>query len=433
MRAEIISVGTELLLGNIIDTNAAWIARQLAVYGIDLFHKATVGDNLPRCAATIAQALTRAEAVIITGGIGPTPDDVTREAIAQALGVSVVAQADLEAELRRRYAQWNRVPTPAALKQATLPAGAQAIANPTGTAPGVLATCPNEAGEGSDEGRGEYYGERVIYALPGVPSEMRRMMEETVLPDLRWRYQLSGGLFTRVLHTHNIGESDLADRLDDLLRSQVNPTVATYVKTGEVEVRVTARAPDRAAAEQLFAPLEAEVRRRIDAFIHGIDELGLEHRLAERLRARGATLAVAESCTGGQVGERVTSQPGSSDYFRGGVVAYANEVKERLLDVPAELLARSGAVSAACAEAMAVGVARRLQADYGLATTGIAGPAGGTPDKPVGLVYVAFADAAGRTIDVLEQRFPGDRAGIRERTTLAALELACRQLDEAEQ
>ncbi len=412
MRAEIVSVGTELLLGNIVDTNAAHIARDLARYGVDVFHHSTVGDNVDRGAATIAHALARADAVIITGGIGPTPDDATRASIAQALGVPLERRAELMAAIRERYAGFGRTPTEAAFKQADMPVGAEVIPNPTGTAPGILAV---------QEGR-------AVYAMPGVPSEMVRMFAESVLPDLRARFALDTGLFPRVLRVRGMGESDIATRLEDLLEGNVNPTVATYVKTGEVEVRLTARATDAAAAAALIAPVEQAVRERLGGVIYGVDDEGLEDRLGRLLETAGATLATAESCTGGRIGDRITARPGSSRYYVGGVVAYSNPLKESLLGVPAGVLAADGAVSAACAGAMARGAAQRLGADVGLATTGIAGPDGGTDEKPVGLVHIAVYDRRTETVEAVERRFGGDRQMIKERTVLEALELACRHI-----
>ena len=417
MRAEIVCVGTELLLGNIVNTNAAHIAQDLAVYGVDVFWHSTVGDNLTRCADALQLALERNDAVIVTGGIGPTPDDTTREALALVLGVGLERPTELLAVLEARYAAWGRQPSLSSLKQADLPSGCAPITNPTGSAVGVLAA----------PSHGPYAG-KVIYVLPGVPSEMARMLGESVLPDLRARFGLHTGLVARVLRTRNIGESVLADRLSDLLTECTNPTVATYVKTGEVEVRLTCRARDAAEADLLFAPLEIAIRERIGEFIFGVDAQGFEQQLGGLLRAGGRTLATAESCTGGAVGDRITAVPGSSEWYLGGVVAYSNEVKTSLLDVPQAVLRDAGAVSEACARAMAQGVARRLGADYGLATTGIAGPTGGGAHKPVGLVYLALHDTATGETVACERRLTGDRAQIKERTALAALELACRQL-----
>lgn len=411
MRAEIISVGTELLLGNIVDTNAAYIARELAAHGINVYHQSTVGDNLERAADTIRYALDRADAVIVTGGIGPTPDDATRAAVARALGVPLERRPELVKQLDERYAARGRTPTEAAYRQAELPVGAQVIENPTGTAPGILAV----------------EGEKAVYVLPGVPSEMVRMFADSVLPDLRRRYGLATGLYARVLHTRGIGESDLATRLEDLLTTAANPTVATYVKTGEVEVRLTARAGSAGEAAELFAPLEAVIRERIGEWVYGVDGESLEVVVGRLLRERRLTLATAESCTGGLLGDRVTSVPGSSAYYRGGIVAYDNSVKTGLLGVPEGLLAEHGAVSAACAAAMATGVGERLGADVAVATTGIAGPDGGSLEKPVGLVYIAVW-RRGEGAEATEHRLSGDRATIKERTALLALERVVQRL-----
>lgn len=411
MTAEIVSVGTELLLGNIVNTNAAHIARALAVFGVDVYYHTTAGDNLARATATIRTALERSDAVIVTGGIGPTPDDCTRDAIAGALGVGVEQRAELVAQIDERYARRGRTPNAAAYKQALIPVGAEAMVNPVGTAPGILATRDGKA----------------IYAMPGVPFEMERMLDETVLPDLRARFGLTTGLFARVLRTRGIGESDLAQHLADLLESATNPTVATYVKTGEVEIRLTARATDAAAAQRLFEAPEWEIRARVGSFIHATDDERDEERLGERLTSAGWRLVTAESCTGGWLGEQITRVPGSSGWYLGGVVAYSNALKERLLGVDPAILAGPGAVSAECAAAMARGAVERLGGECGVSITGIAGPDGGSGEKPVGLVYLGWYDVEGHG-EVTEHRFPGGRAGVRERAVLAALETACRQL-----
>lgn len=417
MRAEIVCVGTELLLGNIVNTNAAAIARELAVWGVDVYHHSTVGDNLERCAETLRTAMGRADAVIVTGGIGPTPDDCTREALAAVLGVELVRPPELLAVLEARYAAWGRKPSASSIKQAELPLGCLPINNPTGSAVGVLAA-PSE---------GPFAG-RAVYVLPGVPSEMERMLAEGVLPDLRSRFGLTSGLWQRVMRSRNLGESVIADRLADFLTGSTNPTVATYVKNAEVEIRLTCRAADEATAEVLFAPVQAAIMERLGEYIYGLDDEGYEKQIGRLLSERDARLVTAESCTGGQIGDLVTSVPGSSRWYRGGVVAYSNALKQSLLGVEEAILTEQGAVSEACARAMAEGVAVSLDADFGLAVTGIAGPDGGTDAKPVGLVYLAFFDRqAARTV-VMEKKFTGTRALIKERTTLAALELACQYM-----
>ncbi|HAZ64103.1 MAG TPA: competence/damage-inducible protein A [Armatimonadetes bacterium] len=417
MRAEILCVGTELLLGNIVNTNAALIARSLAIWGIDCYHHSTVGDNLDRAIAGLRVALERADAVIVTGGIGPTPDDCTREALAQVLGVELTIPPDCLATLEARYASWGRTPSGSSFKQASLPVGSVPIANPTGSAVGVLAAPAD----------GPYAG-RVVYLLPGVPSEMERMLAESVIPDLRARFGLTSGLFQRVLHVRGLGESVLADLLDDLLVGSANPTVATYVKNAEVEVRLTCRADDQDAAEALFGPTQADIVNRLGPVVYGIDDETYERQLGRLLSARQATLVTAESCTGGQVGDRITAVPGSSAWYLGGVVAYANRLKESLLGVDPALLAAEGAVSAPVAAAMAEGALDRLGGDYALAVTGIAGPGGGTEAKPVGLIYVAWARRVDGRVEVLERRLTGNRELIKERTALTALEMACQRL-----
>ncbi|MBI5832962.1 MAG: competence/damage-inducible protein A [Armatimonadetes bacterium] len=421
MRAEIVCVGTELLLGNIVNTNAAAIARDLAVWGVDVYHHSTVGDNPERCAEVLRTAMLRADAVIVTGGIGPTPDDCTREALAAVLGVELVRPPELMAVLEARYAAWGRKPSASSLKQAELPAGCLPINNPTGSAVGVLAA-PSE---------GPFAG-HAVYVLPGVPSEMERMLAEGVLPDLRARFGLTTGLWQRVLRSRNLGESLIADRLADLLTGSTNPTVATYVKNAEVEIRLTCRASDASQAESLFAPVQAEILQRLGDFIYGLDDEGYEKQIGRLLAERGALLATAESCTGGQIGDLVTSVPGSSGWYRGGVVAYSNALKQSLLAVDEGVLAEQGAVSEACARAMAEGVVASLDADFGLAVTGIAGPDGGTDAKPVGLVYLAICDRRAAVTVVKERKFTGTRALIKERTALAALELACRYMNGSE-
>jgi nicotinamide-nucleotide amidase len=411
MTAEIISVGTELLLGQIVNTNAAFLGTELASLGLNLYHITTVGDNLGRATAAIRAALDRAEVILITGGIGPTPDDVTREAIAAALEEELVFHEELAQELREFFAARNRPMVDLNLRQAYLPASARAIPNPLGTAPGILA---------EKDGR-------VVIALPGVPYEMQRMFQEHVRPYLRQRSPTSSLLRSRVVRTFGLGESALVAEIADLLEGQTNPTLAPLVRRGEVTLRLTARASDEAEAERLLDALEAQLRERLGPYIFGIDEQGLEQEVGRLLTAQGSTLAVAESCTGGLIGDRLTNVPGSSNYFLGGVIAYSDAIKRDLLGVPAETLRTWGAVSAETAQAMAQGVRQRFGADWGVAATGIAGPAGGTPEKPVGLVYVAVAGNQG-ALACQEYRWTGPREEIKYRTSQAALDLVRRSL-----
>jgi len=403
-RAELVIIGTEMLLGEIVDTNAARIAQRLAELGIYVHFKTTVGDNWTRMAAALSQALTRADIVITSGGLGPTQDDLTREVVAAVLGLPLVedpiAREHVEGWFRR-----NNRPMPASnRKQALIPQGAVIIPNPKGTAPGIIAR----------------RGHQAVICLPGVPYELETMMDETVIPYLKRHYVTNGSLHSRVLKFFGIGESLLAERLDDLLALE-NPTVATYAGRVEVRVRITARARDEAEALALVAPVEEEIRRRAGDYLYGYDQDTLETVAGQALRAAGWTLALAESCTGGLIASRIVNVPGSSEYFLGSVVAYSNDAKVSLLGVPPDVLATHGAVSAPVAEAMAVGAMRRVGATLGVSVTGIAGPGGGTPEKPVGLVYIGLA--RGDWTEVHRLQLGGDRERIRWHTSQAALDL----------
>jgi nicotinamide-nucleotide amidase len=404
MRAEILSVGTELLLGQIVDTNAAYIARALADLGLDVFFKQTVGDNPQRIQEALRLALSRADAVLITGGLGPTEDDLTVDAVATALGEELVEDPAVSAHVRAFFAARGRAPTSNVFKQALVPRNARIIPNGRGTAPGIHLE----------------QGGRMIFIMPGVPYEMEGMMREYVLPALRGR---TGGEVIRsvVLRVTGEGESAVEMRIKDLL-AHTTPTIAPYAKLGEVHLRLTAKGQADTVAQQL-ADGERRVRERLRELIYGRDDESLEQVVGTMLFARGATLAVAESCTGGLLAQRLTSIPGSSAYFLEGVVAYSNTAKATRLDVPQALLDAHGAVSAEAAEAMATGIRQRAGATYGLSITGVAGPTGGTDEKPVGLVYLGLAwDGAPQHRRVAFGSQPG-RAGIRHLAAQAALNL----------
>lgn len=404
MRAEILSVGTELLLGQITDTNAAYIARALADLGIDVFFKQTVGDNPQRIQEALRLALSRADAVLITGGLGPTEDDLTVEAVAQALGEPLIEDAAVADHVRRFFAARGRTPTPNVFKQALVPRSARVIPNSRGTAPGIHLE----------------HGERVIFIMPGVPYEMEAMMHGYVLPALRAH---AGGavIRSRVLRVTGEGESAVEMRIKDLLAT-TTPTIAPYAKLGEVHLRLTAKGPAEAVAQQL-AEGERRVRERLGELIYGEDDETLEEVVGRLLVSRGETLAVAESCTGGLLAQRLTAVPGSSVYFMEGVVAYSNDAKTRLLGVPPEVLEAHGAVSAPAAEAMAQGIFVRAGTSHGLSITGVAGPGGGTDEKPVGLVYLGLADRSGTQHRRLTLGSQPGRAGIRHLAAQAALNL----------
>lgn len=405
MKSEIISVGTELLLGEIVDTNAAYLSQRMAEIGLDVHHRQTVGDNLQRLSAAIQTALGRAGVVVLIGGLGPTEDDLTREAIALATGRPLVRVPESVQRLREFFAARNRVVAESNLKQCDVPEGGTHLLNVCGTAPGVFV---------------EHDG-RLIFALPGPPPEFKEMTQRSVLPILRERLGPANVLYSRSLLLTEIGESQVADMLGDLITTQTDPTIAMYASPALVRIRLATKAADRPEAEAKFAPLEAQIRQILGPHVLGADEETMPVVVGKLLRERGASLAVAESCTGGLIASRITDVAGASDYFVTGVVAYANQTKERLLGVSPATLRDHGAVSEACAREMAEGVRRLNGAAYGLATTGIAGPGGGTPEKPVGLVYVAVADEAGTICT--EQTWPSTREQFKARVSEMALAL----------
>ena len=412
MRCEIVAVGTELLLGQIVNSNAAWIGQRLADVGWDCLRHTTVGDNQGRIAAAIREALGRADAVVVTGGLGPTQDDVTREAIAAVAGVPLERHADLEEGLRQRFASFGvRRMAEMNLRQADVPKGGRVIDNPRGSAPGLLVEVDGKP----------------VYAVPGVPREMEGMLERSVLPDLAQRAGEGRAIVSRTLRTAGIGESRVAELLTPLWDAAGGTVTMAYLAAaGEVRVRLTAVAPTRQQALQEIAPVEQAVRERLGAAVYGLDEESLEQTVVRLLGEAGLTLATAESLTGGLLGGRLTGVPGASAVYRGGVVSYATEVKASVLGVDGALLDRHGPVSEPVAGAMAAGARRLLDAGLGLAATGVAGPDehGG---RPVGTLCLAVADAAGEVAQTL--RAPGDRAQVRGWATTTALDLLRRHLE----
>ncbi|WP_254952796.1 MULTISPECIES: competence/damage-inducible protein A [unclassified Cyanobium] len=376
---EVLCIGTELLLGNIVNGNARWLAEQLAALGVVHHRQQVVGDNRERLIEAVRQASGRCRVLITTGGLGPTPDDLTTEAIAAAFGADLVEHGEIWAAIQARITARGRSVAASNRKQALLPRGAAVLPNPTGTAPGMIWTpVPGFT----------------VLTFPGVPSELRAMWDATAAPWLQQAGLADGVFASRMLRFWGVAESDLAERVQDLLALE-NPTVAPYAGAGEVKLRVTARAADGAAAAALLAPVEAELRRRTGASCFGADGDSLASVVLAELRRRGESLAVAESCTGGGLGAALVAVPGASEVFLGGVIAYANAVKQDLLGVPAELLDAHGAVSDPVAEAMAAGARRLTGATWALAVTGIAGPGGGSPEKPLGLVHIAVAGPDG--------------------------------------
>ncbi len=405
MKAQIMSVGTELLLGQIVDTNAAYLAQYLSALGIDLYWQATVGDNLGRLTDELRRAWERADLIVMTGGLGPTEDDLTREAIAALLGEPMTVVPELEAHLRAWFGRRGQPMPERNLKQATLIPSAQALPNPIGTAPGWWV-------ERDD---------RIIVAMPGVPVEMRKMWEEQAVPRLQARLPEGGVILSRTLKCLGIGESAVEERVRPLVGSP-NPTLATYAKQDGVHLRMTAKARSRAEAEAALAAFEPRVRALAGDYIYGVDEETPAEVVGRHLRRRGLTLATMESLTGGLLASQITDVPGSSDYFLGGIVAYSADAKRRH-GVPAEVIAQHGTVAAETALAMAAAARRQLGADVGLATTGVAGPAE-LEGKPAGTIFVAL-DLQGEQ-RVERQQWRTTRSENKRRATLAALDLLWR-------
>ena len=388
MSAEILCIGTELLLGNILNGNARYLAGQLADLGIPHYYQTVVGDNPTRIKQALEVATGRSQILIFTGGLGPTPDDLTTETLADFFDAPLVESAEILADITEKLTRRGRKMAPSNRKQALLPEGAQTLPNPIGSAPGII-WHPRE--------------ELTVLTFPGVPAEMKQMWQETAVPYLKRQGWGKEGFYSRTLKFWGISESELAEKAGALLDAE-NPTVAPYANFGEVKLRISAKASSPDAADELIDPVEAQLRDIAGRYCYGRDEETLASVVGGLLLDAGETLAVAESCTGGGLGAMLTEVPGSSQYFWGGAIAYDNRVKVALLGVDSEDLATHGAVSGVVAEQMAAGVRSRLGTSWGLSITGIAGPDGGTPTKPVGLVYIGVANPQGET-ESFEYRF----------------------------
>ena len=409
MRAEVVAIGTELLLGQIVDTNAAEIGRRLAAIGVDVLYEQTVGDNVERIVGCLELALSRSDVVIVTGGLGPTQDDVTREAIARVAEAPLERHPELEDLLRERFSRAGREMPLSNLVQADVPRGARTILQERGTAPGLVVDV----------------GERRLYAVPGVPREMEEMLTTTIVPELAAMAGPST-IVSRVVRCVGIAESRVAELVDDLFRGSTNPSVAFLAGGGEVKVRITTKAADPDAALALAEPFVREVVERVGDFVTSTSDEELEAVVGRLLRTSGRTLATAESLTAGSVAARLARVAGASDYLRGGVVAYQADVKRDVLGVRQETIDGPGVVSAACAAEMAAGVRRALGADLGVSLTGVAGPEPHDGEEP-GTVWVAI-DGDG----VEHQRrirAPGDRPMVVRWAEQAALDLVRRHLE----
>ena len=410
--AEIVTIGTEMLLGDLVDTNTAWLSARLATLGVGVYRHTTVGDNRVRIVGALGEAASRADLVITTGGLGPTSDDLTNECLAAVVGREMVEYPEARAHVDEMFRRFGRTPTANNYKQALFPKGTRLIPNPLGTAMGALL-----------EADGTLFA-----TLPGVPSEMRGMFEETLEPLIRERSD--GSIISRTLWFAGIGESALAEKVQEFLDA-TDPTVAPLAGQGKVRLRITTRAATQEEAEERIAPVEKEILSRLGDYYFGEDEETLESAVGRLLVAQHVTLALAESCTGGLLAKRLTDMPGSSAYFKEGLVTYSNESKERLLGVPQEMLAEHGAVSEPVARKMAEGARRLAGTDYGLSVTGIAGPDGGTEEKPVGLVFVGLSDAEGIFAERLDlSAWARSRDAIRERSANRAFDLLRLRLEE---
>lgn len=406
MKAHILSIGTELVTGQIVDTNAAWITERLHGRGVEITGHTTVPDDLDAIVETLGRLTADHALLVVTGGLGPTEDDLTRTAIARALGAELLTDADALATLRRFFAVRGRPMPPANVVQAQIPAGAEAISNPCGTAPGIRARV-----------NGAW-----VFAMPGVPREMRRMFDAAVAPFLA-EADPDRCVASASLHTFGTTESELGERVRDLMARGRNPAVGTTATGGVISLRIHAIAASPAEAADLLDHDIAEIRERLGDLVFGRDADTLSGVVGRALLARGATVTTAESCTGGLVAKRLTDVPGASDFLHRAVVTYANEAKVSMLGVPRARLEAEGAVSPEVAEAMARGARERADADYALALTGIAGPDGGTDEKPVGLVYIALAHPGGVEVKAIRCGRDQPRREIRSRSAAAALDL----------
>ncbi|MBQ3105821.1 MAG: competence/damage-inducible protein A [Lachnospiraceae bacterium] len=402
MTVELIAVGTEILLGNIVNTNAAYLAEKCAGLGLSCYYQSVVGDNEERLCGIIETALKRSHVVILTGGLGPTKDDLTKECVAKVLGRALYEDSHSRERIASYFEKRGFVITENNWKQAQVPEGAIVIDNDNGTAPGLIVT----------------EGDRHVLLLPGPPGEMKPMFEKHMAPYLN-------RLQPEIIHSITVklcgmGESMVETEIGDLIEAQSNPTIAPYAKTGEVHLRVTAKAVDEEAAMEMIRPVTEELYRRFGGYIYtSREEVTLEQAVVTLLEERNLTVAVAESCTGGMVAARLTKVPGVSRVFQRGFVTYSDDSKHQLLGVSGETLKRYGAVSRETAEEMARGAAAAAGAKVALSVTGIAGPEGGTSEKPVGLVYVAcFVEGA---VEIREFHFKGNRDRIRESSVANAL------------
>jgi nicotinamide-nucleotide amidase len=413
VNAEIIAVGSEMLTPHRIDTNSLYLTEQLNLLGIDVVFKSIVGDNLRHLVAAAQHGLFRSDILVFSGGLGPTEDDLTREAVAEALGVSLRRDPEIIAKLEKRFADHGWKMTPNNAKQADVIEGATVLPNPNGTAPGQWLSGEFEARE------------RIVILLPGPPHEMKALFEQEVRDRLRAKVP-PAHLFTRTLKVAMLGESAVDARVAPIYKRYPDVETTILAGAGEIELHFKTRAATLEAAQTRADEVADLVEVELDDAVYSRDGQSLEQIVGYWLQMRNATLSVAESCTGGLLAERITSIAGSSRYFVGGAVVYSNNLKAEFAGVPAEMIERHGAVSREVAAALAEGIRYRCESTLGVGVTGVAGPGGGSPEKPVGLVFHAVASDTGT--EIVERNFPGDRKRIRRFASTMALDMVRRKL-----
>lgn len=406
MNAQIISIGTELAIGQTVDTNAAWLAQQLAAHGVVTHRHVTISDDVEPIRIALSEAAEQSDLLLVTGGLGPTPDDVTREALAAAMDVELVFDQGCYDKIADYFHRRKREMHPENRHQAMIPRGAKPIRNAWGTAPGIHAVI----------------GLADVYVMPGVPREMKAMFEQFVLPGI---IEAGEGavIVQRTLHSFGMAEAEIGEKIADLMQRGRNPAVGTSASDLIISIRINAEGDSHDAASKLAEADEAEIRARLGTYLFGGGDDTLAHAVARLLTEKKMTVSTAESCTGGLIAKRLTDVSGSSGYFLEGFVTYSNDAKHRLLGVPKDLIERHGAVSREVAEAMAAGCRAKSKTDFAIAVTGIAGPTGETEDKPIGLVFLALASKDGVTVK--EARFGNilTREEVRDRAAKAALNM----------
>ncbi|WWU64582.1 competence/damage-inducible protein A [Clostridium baratii] len=408
MKCEILSVGTEILLGDILNTNSRYLSNELANLGIDVYYHQVVGDNRERILSALNEAFSRSDIIITTGGLGPTKDDMTKELVAEFLGMDMYLHEESLKKIEDYFKKMGRIPVKSNEKQAYFPKEAIILENNNGTAPGAIFEKDGKA----------------IIVLPGPPKEMEPMFNESVRKYLE---SLTGyTIVSEVLRVFGIGESEAENKLQDLIDNGKNPTIAPYAKEGEVTFRITAKGKDEEEARKLIKPLKEEVYNRLGNLIYNTGDVSIQETVGEMLVNKNMTIGVSESCTGGLVSAKLIEYPGISSVFLEGAVTYSNEAKMRTLNVKKDTLEKFGAVSEETAREMAEGIAKRCGSRIGVSTTGIAGPGGGTEEKPVGLVYIGvYIDGETK---VERHVFSGNRSAVRNKASMTALNMVRKSL-----